>query len=121
VPVLYKRGGRVSYTQVYYKLRKIAGVPWQDVLIAITESFVSQAELGPSMDSLDERLARRRLLAAAEQIQQLALSEDEPIERLQARAQELIFQATAKTGGADDVKHLIEVLRNCYEIGRTHV
>ena len=111
---LYNHGGRISYTQVYNKLRKVAGVPWQDVLIAITESFVSQAELGPSMDSLDERLARRRLLAAAEEIQKLALSEDEPIERLQARAQELIFKATAKAGGADDVKDLVEVLRKCY-------
>ncbi|HEY8418224.1 MAG TPA: replicative DNA helicase [Limnochordales bacterium] len=112
---LYNRGGRVSYTQVYNRLRKIAGVPWNDILIAITQSFVSQAELGPSLDSLDERLARRRLLSAAEEIQQLVLNEhDEPLERLQARAQELIFQATAKTGGGNDVKDLIEVLRKCY-------
>ncbi len=112
---LYNHGGRVSYTQVYAKLRKVAGYPWNDILIAITESFVSQAELGPSLDSLDERLARRRLLAAAEEIQQMVLGEhEEPLERLLAKAQELIFKATAKTGGGDDVKDLIEVLRKCY-------
>src|SRR5690606_37875936 len=65
--------------------------------------------------SLGERLAGRRLLSAAGAIQQLALNEhDEPLERMQARAQELIFQATAKTGGGNDVKDLIEVLRKCY-------
>ncbi|MFS8544293.1 MAG: hypothetical protein LOD91_10720, partial [Limnochordales bacterium] len=112
---LYNRGSRVSYTQVYSRLRQIAGIPWNDILIGITQSFVSKAELEPSMDLLDERLARRRLLAAAEEIQRLVLTEhDEPLERLQARAQELIFQATAKTGGGDDVKDLIEVLRKCY-------
>ncbi|MBO8141092.1 MAG: replicative DNA helicase [Firmicutes bacterium] len=112
---LYHNGGRVSYTQVYNRLRKNAGVPWNDILIAITESFVSQAELIPSLDSLSERLARRRILAAAEEIQRLVLfDQDQPVDRLQARAQELIFQATAQSAGGDDVKDLIDVLRKCY-------
>lgn len=112
---LYQDGGRVSYTQVYNKVRTIPGTSWSDALIAITESFVSKAELEPSLASLNERTSRRRILSAAEEIQQMILLEqDESIERLQARAQELIFSATARAVGSDDVKDLMEVLRKCY-------
>src|SRR5690606_7158894 len=86
-----------------------------DVLIQITESFVSEMELGPSVDSLNERMARRRILQAVEEIQRLVLFEqNEPIERIQARAQELIFAATAKADTKDDVKDLVDVLRKCF-------
>ena len=42
------------------------------------------------------------------------LEHAEPIERIQARAQELIFEATAKTDAGDDVKDLMDVLRKCF-------
>lgn len=112
---LYNQGGRLSYTQVYNKLRGKGGVPWNDVLIQITESFVSEMELGPSVDSLNERVARRRIMQAVEEIQRLVLLEhEEPIERIQARAQELIFAATAKADTNDDIKDLVDVLRKCF-------
>lgn len=112
---LYDQGGRISYTQVYNRLRGQGGVPWNEVLIKITESFVSEMELVPSVDSLNERVARRRILQAIEEIQQLVLLEQtEPIERIQARAQEIIFAATSQTDAADDIKDLMEVLKKCY-------
>src|SRR5690606_42139090 len=112
---LYNQGGRISYTQVYNRLRGKGGVPWNDVLIQITESFVSEMELGPSVGCLHGRMARRRILQAVEEIQRLVLFEqNEPIERIQARAQELIFAATAKADTKDDVKDLVDVLRKCF-------
>lgn len=112
---LYNQDGRISYTQVYNRLRVQGDGPWNDVLMKITESFVSELELGPSVDSLNERVARRRILQAVEEIQQLVLLEHtEPIERIQARAQELIFAATAQSDAADDIKDLVDVLRKCY-------
>lgn len=112
---LYDQGGRISYTQVYNRLRGVAGVPWNDALMAVTESFVSELELGPSVESLNERVARRRILQAVEEIQQMVLLEHtEPIERIQARAQELIFAATSKTDAGDDIKDLMDVLRKCF-------
>ncbi|MFS8583095.1 MAG: DnaB-like helicase N-terminal domain-containing protein, partial [Limnochordales bacterium] len=112
---LYNQGGRISYTQVYNRLRGVEGVDWNNALMAVTESFVSELELGPSVDSLNERLARRRIMQAVEEIQQMVLLEHtEPIERIQARAQELIFAATAKADTRDDIKDLVDVLRKCY-------
>ncbi len=112
---LYNQDGRISYTQVYNRLRVQGDGPWNDVLMKITESFVSELELGPSVDSLNERVARRRILQAVEEIQQLVLLEHtEPIERIQRAAQELIFAATAQSDAADDIKDLVDVLRKCY-------
>src|SRR5690625_507618 len=112
---LYNQGGRISYTQVYNRLRGQGGVPWNEVLIKITESFVSEMELVPSVDSLNERVARRRILQAIEEIQQLVLLEQtEPIERIQARAQEIIFAATSQKDAVDDIKDLMDVLKKCY-------
>lgn len=112
---LYNQGGRISYTQVYNRLRGQGGVPWNEVLIKITESFVSEMELVPSVDSLNERVARRRILQAIEEIQQLVLLEQtEPIERIQARAQEIIFAATSQKDAGDDIKDLMDVLKKCY-------
>lgn len=112
---LYQHGGNVSYTQVFNKLRTVPGVAWNEVLISITESFVSKVELEPSVEAIGERAARRRILNAAEEVQKLILLEHaEPIESLRARAQQIIFEATAKASAGDDIKDLMEVLRKCY-------
>src|SRR5690625_1140552 len=112
---LYEHGGNISYTQVFNKLRNVPGVAWNEVLISITESFVSKHELEPSMDALMERAARRRILHAAEEVQKLImLDQDDTLESLRARAQQLMFDATSQTGEGDDIKDLLEVLRKCY-------
>src|SRR5690606_36174712 len=112
---LYNQGGRISYTQVYNRLRGVEGVDWNNALMAVTESFVSELELGPSVDSLNGRLARRRITQAAQESQQtVPLEHPEPSARLPARAQGLIFAATAKADTRDDIKDLVDVLRKCY-------
>lgn len=112
---IYTQGGRISYTQVYNRLRKEGAIPNLDqVLISITEAFISPVELEPSIDILVDKQAKRALLKAAEEIQRMVLLEtEESLGAYQAKAQELVFQATSHSA-EDDVKDLIEVLNKCY-------
>lgn len=112
---LYEHGGNVSYTQVFNKLRNVPGVAWNEVLISITESFVSKFELEPSVAALVERAARRRILGAAEEVQKLILlDQEDSLEGLRARAQQIMFEATSQADTSDDIKDLLDVLRKCY-------
>ena len=114
---LYQERGRISYTQIYDRLRHDRAIAAPDqVLIAITESYVHEAELLPGIEILLDKYGRRRLLEAAEQIQRMLLLEDRcTLAEAQARAQELIFEAAGQVGLESDVKDLIEVLNKCYE------
>ena len=114
---LYQSKGRISYTQVYAKLRKEQEIDTlEEVLVGITESFASQAELEPSVEVLLEKDAKRQILEAARKIEQMVLLETEDsIESYQAKAQELIFAATnAVSSPEDDAKDLLQVLNKCY-------
>ncbi|MGE5553887.1 MAG: replicative DNA helicase [Betaproteobacteria bacterium] len=109
---LYQESGRISYTQVYNVLTRENLLPNpKEILLALTESFVSRAELEPSVESVLETHARRRLLEAAQTLEEMIYREsDLSTAALQARAQELIFAATRTEEGVDDVKPLGEVL-----------
>ncbi len=109
---LYRESGRISYTQIYNVLSRENLLPNpKEVLLALTESFVSRAELLPSVEAVLDAHARRRLLEAAQTLEELVYREvDSPTATLQARAQELIFAATRTEEGSDDVKPLSEVL-----------
>ncbi|NLK08553.1 MAG: replicative DNA helicase [Firmicutes bacterium] len=114
---LYHTRGRISYTQVYGKLRKEQDIDeLEEVLVAITESFASQAELEPGIEVLVSKNAQRQILQAAREIEKMILLEQEDsVEAYQARAQELIFAATnAVTSLDDDAKDLLHVLNKCY-------
>ena len=74
----YNRTGRVSYTQVYRQLRSSDQIPdLEQALLSLTESFISKAELIPSVEVLVEKRAKRRILEAAEEIQKLVLLDSE--------------------------------------------
>lgn len=109
---LYQEDGRISYTRIYNVLSRENLLPSpKESLLALTESFVSRAELVPSIDSVIDAYSRRRLLEAAQSLEELVYREvDSPTASLQARAQELIFAATRSEEGSDDVKPLSEVL-----------
>lgn len=113
---LYNRRGRISYTQLYANLRRAKTVASPEtVLIPLTEAFVSQRELLPSIEAVEEKYGRRQILTAAERIQQMILlEEEESLGAYQARAQQLIFEATRDGLGEDDVKDLVSVLHKCY-------
>ena len=78
---LYQRGGRISYTQIYNRLREEGRVPSPDeALVGLTEAFATAAELEPSLEALANVYARRRIYQAAEDIQRLVLEGgDEPV------------------------------------------
>lgn len=112
---LYTLGGRISYTQLFNRLRKDGSIPsLEKALLDLTEAFVSPAEFEPSLDILVEKHAKRAILQAAEEIQRMILLDtEESLSAVQAKAQELIFQATSQTG-EEDVKDLMTVLNKCY-------
>lgn len=114
---LYQQQGRISYTQIYNRMRAdgISTSPAEQ-LLPLTESFVSLSELGPSVDILLHREAMRRLVRASDSIRSMALDpKNENLEEIQAKAQELIFSASqGLTSDADDAKNLLEVLNKCY-------
>ncbi|HHW73077.1 MAG TPA: replicative DNA helicase [Firmicutes bacterium] len=113
---LYHKQGRISYTQVYNRLVADGVESPADLLIALTESFVSLSELGPCVESLIRQEGLRRIIKACDSIKTLALDpSSEDLAALQARAQELIFDATQSNGGPEnEVKNLLEVLSTCY-------
>lgn len=125
---LYLSGQRISFTQVYAKLRQAGLVSEPETLLSgLTDSFTSLGELLPSLEILLECHARRRLLEAAHALQRLALegtgvSADQPgvmpgtsIALLQARAQALVMEATSVRGSTqEDVYDLLTVLNRCY-------
>ncbi len=114
---LYHKQGRISYTQIYNRLRAdgISPTP-AELLIPLTESFVALSELDPSVSILLHREAMRRLVRASDSIKAMALDpKNDDLEEVQARAQELIFSASQATNAdADDAKNLLEVLNKCY-------
>ena len=113
---LYNASGYISYTQVYNRLRNDESLKdIDDVLLQMTESFVSQAELQPSIDTLVDKAARRRILNAVAKIEEMVrLNTEESLSAIQAKAQELIFQACQGEGEGEDAKDLIDVLSRCY-------
>jgi replicative DNA helicase len=112
---IYGTRGRISYTQVYNRLRKDGAISAPDqLLIGLTESFVSQVELLPSVETLIDRHGRRAILDAVQQIQNMVCAgQEESLQQCQAKAQELIFAAT-QAGQDDEVKDLMEVLNKCF-------
>ncbi len=114
---IYNKQGRISYTQVYNRLRtdSITDSP-AELLIPLTESFVSLSELDPSVEILLHKEGIRRIAQACDAIKALALDpKQDDIEEVQAKAQELMFAASQSVDAAsDEAKNLLEVLNKCY-------
>ncbi|NLM25329.1 MAG: replicative DNA helicase [Firmicutes bacterium] len=113
----YNQSGRISYTQIYNRLRQEGTVESPgEVLIGLTEAYVAVSELEPSIEILQHKAGIRTLLDAVEQIKTLLITEgDQDLSAVQAKAQEIIFEATqTNTTGEDDAKSLLEVLNKCY-------
>ncbi|MBI2914604.1 MAG: replicative DNA helicase [Firmicutes bacterium] len=115
---LYNLQGRISYTQVYNRLRRDPSLTMPDqLLLGLIESFVSDGELEPSVATLVDKYGRRRILEACEQVKQMILDDVlESLDSCRSRAQELMFRATGLDldGPESDVKNLVDVLRKCY-------
>lgn len=114
---LYQTRGKISYTQIYSKLRKDKELEApEELLIGLTQSFISQAELRPSAEVLREKAGKRRILQATHKIEEMILLEtEENLTAYQAKAQELIFQAASVDGAEGEIaKDLLAVLNKCF-------
>ncbi|MEW6045120.1 MAG: replicative DNA helicase [Bacillota bacterium] len=114
---LYNTTGRISFTQVFNRLRKEPQIPDPEgALLELTDSFGSAAELEPAVDVLLDKQARRRILEAAQEIERMILFESRPsLTDCQSAAQQLMFEATSEEGSLEeDVKPLRDVLARCY-------
>lgn len=111
---LYSKQARISYTQVHRALRRQGAHDLEEVLIEMTRAFTNVVELGPSIDVMLEKWGKRAILQAADRIREMILlDEEEDLETAQAKAQQIIFEATHTTAD-DEVKSLMEVLNKCY-------
>ncbi len=114
---IYTKQGRISYTQIYNRLRTdaITDAP-AELLIPLTESFVALSELDPSLQMLLHKEGVRRIAQACDTIKAMVLDpKNEDLEEVQAKAQELMFAASQSIDAAgDEVKNLLEVLNKCY-------
>lgn len=113
---IYAKGGRISYTQLYQRLRKETDIEAPDeVLIGLTEAFASEIELEPSCQILVEKAAKRKILHAAQEIQRMIVTEsEESLDDYISKAQQLIFEATSSASKDDEIKDLMTVLNKCY-------
>ncbi|MBE3599598.1 MAG: replicative DNA helicase [Limnochordaceae bacterium] len=114
---LYHSTGRISFTQVFNRLRKEPDVPDPEgALLELTDSFGTAAELEPAVDVLLDKQARRRILEAAQRIEQMILFETTPsLTDCQSQAQQWMFEATSEEGALEeDIKPLRDVLARCY-------
>lgn len=114
---IFAAQGHLSYIQVYRKLRReVESEELETVLSDLADSMGSLADLDPAIDILTEKLAKRRILEAVHQIEQMIYREEaESVAEYQSRAQELIFAATQGLDGQEpDAKDLVEVLNKCY-------
>ena len=114
---LYREDGKLSYTLLAKKLRQNGDMDEpSEFLMGLTESFISRSELEPAIASVREEYARRRIVEASDEIAQLTISKkDLPLQELQGRAQQVIFEATnIEADAANEVKDLLDVLQRCY-------
>ncbi|HHY20145.1 MAG TPA: AAA family ATPase [Firmicutes bacterium] len=114
---IYRESGKLSYTLLAKKLRQNADMDEpSEFLMGLTESFISRSELEPSIASVREEYAKRRIIEASDEIAQIVLnSNDLSLAEMQARAQQIIFEATSvEAEAANEVKDLLDVLQRCY-------
>lgn len=114
---LYHTTGRVSFTQVFNRLRKESQIQDPETaLLELTDAFGTAAELEPAVEVLLDKQARRRILDAAQEVERMILMESaSSLTDCQSRAQQLMFEATSEEGSLEeDVKPLRSVLARCY-------
>lgn len=94
----YRKDSRLSRTKLYIQLKKEGIIKDPDELINdLTTGYVTAAELEPAVELVKTHHHKNLLLKAAQRIEKIIQEENLTIDDYQARAQELIFQATTET------------------------
>ncbi|AZR74264.1 helicase DnaB [Anoxybacter fermentans] len=120
----YHTDSRLSRTKLYIQLKKQGIVKDPDELIRdLTSGYVALSELEPAVELVKTHYHKNLLLKAAKKIEKIIEKEDLSIDEYQARAQDLIFQATTETVNTN--KHIYtmdEALLEAFEayINRKH-
>ena len=120
----YRSDNRLSRTKLYIQLKKEGVVKDPDELINdLTTGYISETELEPAIELVKSHYHKTLLYKAAQQIQSLIHEEDLTVDAYQARAQEMIYQATTENAIVN--KHIYtmdEALLEAFEayINRKH-
>ncbi|ACL71059.1 replicative DNA helicase [Halothermothrix orenii] len=119
----FQRDNQISRTKLFLRLKQDGVIKKpEETIERLTSGFSTVDELKPTIDLIKQNYQRRLLVKAARKIQELA-AKDLDIDDFQARAQELIFEATNET--TDLEKHIFtmeEALMKSFEayIDRKH-
>lgn len=120
----YRTDSRLSRTKLYIQLKKEGVVNDPDELINdLTTGYISVTELEPAIELVKSQYHKNLLYKAAQQIQQIIIEEDLTVDAYQARAQELIFQATTENAIVNKhIYNMDEALLEAFEayINRKH-
>lgn len=120
----YRADSRLSRTKLYIQLKKEGVVNDPDELINdLTTGYISVTELEPAIELVKSQYHKNLLYKAAQQIQQIITDEDLTVDAYQARAQELIFQATTENAIVNKhIYNMDEALLEAFEayINRKH-
>lgn len=91
----YQNDSRLSRTKLYMQLKKEGIINNPDELIKdLTSGYISLTELDPAINLVKAHYHKNVLFAAANAIQKTINTEDLSVDEYQAKAQELIYQAT---------------------------
>ncbi|MDI3548570.1 MAG: replicative helicase [Halanaerobiales bacterium] len=101
----FQRDNQISRTKLFLKLKKDGVIKNpEETIERLTSGFNTVDELLPTIELIKKNYQKQLLIKAARRIEELALNTDLDIGDYQARAQELIFEATNET--ADLEKHI---------------
>ncbi len=113
----YQRDNQISRTKLFLQLKKDGVIKKpEETIEQLTSGFNTPEELKPTIDVIKKNYQQELLIKAAHKIEQLATETDLDISEYQARAQELIFEATSES--TDLEKHIYkmeEALMNSFE------
>ncbi len=101
----FQRDNQISRTKLFLKLKKegIIKKP-EETIERLTSGFNTVDELLPTIDIIKTNYHKELLVKAARRIEELAAQSDLKIDDYQARAQELVFEATNESTDID--KHV---------------
>jgi len=101
----FQRDNQISRTKLFLKLQQdgIIKNP-EEAIESLTSGFNTVDEIIPTIELIKKDYQKHLLIKAARKIEELTMNPDLDIDQYQARAQELIFEATNETGDLE--KHI---------------
>ncbi len=106
----FQQDSQISRTKLYLELQKDNAVANPaEVIEQLTSGFNTIEELNPTIDLIRKNYQRSLLIRASRRIKEVAKNTDLSVDDYQARAQELIFEATSES---DDLQRHIYTMED---------